>query len=435
MQCELQYAKVWKPFPANRNNFQWSTDLQNTLRLYPTKTDANQNLAGAIIEDSTGKKVRTTLKISFGGLNQQGQRVNSRAARIYVYFYNDEPTSQDKTQANVRAGNGRYFLALPGDYLIKVVDTPGTGGVSCASQEKVRGSSGPKDPVPVFFNPLKGLWCNERPNQTDFGFDLQSNWNQEVSPNSQSVLDGDTFCQCLPVTAFTLQFEAMCRYNKCNEPWRVKLTVAWTDDDPIYYECKPGYYLAPWSSKCQTCGTGTISAAAATTCTACGAGQYMNERGQSLCKNCPIGSKLSAEDVVNRFSVCPTCSAGKYQDQVGQSSCIGCGEGKHLNPDTLDPPGKVQDSEADCKNCGVGFYQPENVGSKDCFGCATNTVGGAATCDGCQVGEYDVSNDCFKCPKGFFNIDAGAATCKACPIGKWKTKRTNVVLFFYFFYK
>ena len=144
VQCELQYAKVWKPFPANRNNFQWSTDLQNTLRLYPTKTDANQNLAGAIIEDSTGKKVRTTLKISFGGLNQQGQRVNSRAARIYVYFYNDEPTSQDKTQANVRAGNGRYFLALPGDYLIKVVDTPGTGGVSCASQEKVRGSSGPK---------------------------------------------------------------------------------------------------------------------------------------------------------------------------------------------------------------------------------------------------------------------------------------------------
>ena len=105
----------------------------------------------------------------------------------------------------------------------------------------------------------------------------------------------------------------------------------------------------------------------------CPYGQYQDEEGQAICKQCPAGTYLtdnaievSAHDHVDD---CTKCAAGKFSTSIGaiaESTCIDCPLGK-FGP--LD--GGVSE-EAACTRCSAGKYgstagqSTEDDGCTDC---------------------------------------------------------------------
>ena len=124
-----------------------------------------------------------------------------------------------------------------------------------------------------------------------------------------------------------------------------------------------------------------------TSCTACPAGTYKNNRGKASCAFCP---------------------AGKYADQIGSSACSDCAAGKYSFA-----------GSTSCADCESGTYE-SSAGSKACSSCPAYSFPDANSasciCNNGYTGPDGTS--CIACPQGTYKNKRGTASCTACPAGK-----------------
>lgn len=164
--------------------------------------------------------------------------------------------------------------------------------------------------------------------------------------------------------------------------------------------CMPGYYML--NGKCQVCPAGHMCEGTKegkpVEPKVCNNGTYQPKTGQSVCLDCPRGSKCpkgpNDEPVINPTS----CEPGQYQDSTRQSSCKPCVKGT-----ASDETGR----KTSCGDCPAGYIAKE---------------AGCTTCTPCKAGEYQDAagqTGCKPCAKGYYSSSAGWDKCSACPGGQY----------------
>mmetsp|Transcript_14065 Transcript_14065/g.25735 ORF Transcript_14065/g.25735 Transcript_14065/m.25735 type:complete len:1736 (+) Transcript_14065:159-5366(+) len=226
------------------------------------------------------------------------------------------------------------------------------------------------------------------------------------------------------------------------------------------YACAPGYRDA--ANTCGPCPGGYESGVAATSCTKCGlgkystgaevckpceAGKYANDPGQPLCKLC----RTKGGGSVHWYSAagasdCTHCPAGQVVNE-NSDGCESCTDGKYVDKDFTEclpcSPGKSSGSSvgmpdhSSCSNCPAGRFS--GAGGL-CEACPAGTYSGAGQaeipnfkCIQCSAGEYSLgttgeegnsdyspSTTCLHCPAGKKSADlTGSSECLYCSPGKY----------------
>jgi hypothetical protein len=440
----LAFNQIWRPFRLRGHNqgkngknsevdpYQFQDENQqgnnNNLDFYPIIVDDPT-------EDPAGIKGRHSLLVIFGqsyfapgSTVNIGTSDNQEAARVYIYRLGFGETR--KSSSFIQHGKGQFFLALPGVYKFPLRGTSGTLGTEkypCALQYDVE----PTDRDTVNRGGQwygLGLWCNQNSGQGELSMDLAPDWSYENDVNhdtcnspgrdphrENNVPSYQRFCRCLPRESFQLQFEVMCRNEKCKE-YEIQLKVMYApDEDDIYYSCFQGYYLS--DDNCFSCPAGYFQDEdAQSNCKTCGPGEWNDLASQTSCKHCPKGFIATPEASAVGARYCTSCSKGTYTNETQQTECKECPGGFYLEPD-----GSSQDSITQCISCPSGFYVP-NSGSGECFACSSQANEGQTTCDLCAIGKYtsDTSAACINCPEGYFAIVAGSSECTVCAIGYYQ---------------
>ena len=172
--------------------------------------------------------------------------------------------------------------------------------------------------------------------------------------------------------------------------------------------CKAGLYAA--AGKCQQCPQGTVSAAGATSCRSCPAGQY--EFNRVSCKNCRAG-KYSEE----KASKCILCGPGKVS-QAKAPACTVCQAGQYA-------------SHADnlCKPCPRNKFSTGSVDS--CSACPRGSYSGPGgkECQVCVPGQYyDAKLLCVDCLPSFYSTNPNMV-CTKCPANKYSGPKDTACSF------
>lgn len=428
----LALNQIWRPFRLRGNN-QGQNGKKSEVD--PSEVDPyqfqdenqqgnNNNLLFDPIvvndptEDPAGIKGRRSLLVIFGrsyfvpgSTANLGTADNQEAARVYMYrLGHDDPRT---FSSFIQQGKGQFFLSLPGVYKFPLRGTQsstlGTETNPCAQQYLVQPTDRDVASRGGQWYGL-GLWCNKNAGQGQLSMDLAPGWSYEndvdkdtcSSPGLDPYRDDNVpsyqrFCRCLPREPFQLQFEVMCRNDKCKEN-EIQLKVMYApDEDNIYYSCFQGHYLS--NDNCFSCPAGYFQDLdAQSSCKNCGAGQFNELTSQAACKHCPKGFIATPEaSAVGAARYCSSCVKGTYADQTLQAKCKDCPAGSYLDPD-----GSPQDSSTQCILCPSGYYVP-NSGSGECFACASNSESGSTTCDLCAIGRYSpqlLGSSCEICPTG-----------------------------------
>ncbi|XP_014671305.1 PREDICTED: sushi, von Willebrand factor type A, EGF and pentraxin domain-containing protein 1-like [Priapulus caudatus] len=161
--------------------------------------------------------------------------------------------------------------------------------------------------------------------------------------------------------------------------------------------------------------------------TGCGAGQMLHN---NTCFNCPKGTYYNPE-----YRDCVGCLTGTYQDEEGQLDCKECpdnkttiGEGGNAVSDcrVKCKPGHYSTTRLEpCLACPAGTYQPGH-GENECTPCPNKltTLEGAqleSECTTlCPKGYFSETGnqDCYSCPRGFYQSSLGQKGCINCPEGQ-----------------
>ncbi|XP_026474590.1 sushi, von Willebrand factor type A, EGF and pentraxin domain-containing protein 1-like [Ctenocephalides felis] len=167
---------------------------------------------------------------------------------------------------------------------------------------------------------------------------------------------------------------------------------------------------------------------------------------------CPEGRVVVAPDCVpcavgtfydKNTRSCIPCPLGMYQSEVGQMHCYACPSIAGKPGVTVSPgarvvedckercdPGKFFDQEAgQCRNCGHGFYQPEE-GTFACKICGlgkTTRTSDATSRDECRDEcasglQLGIEGRCEPCPRGTFRTQGVQPACQSCPRGRTTLK-------------
>eukprot|EP00946_MAST-07B_sp_MAST-7B-sp1_P000701 g701.t1 len=186
--------------------------------------------------------------------------------------------------------------------------------------------------------------------------------------------------------------------------------------------------------------SGELGARQEDTCKECGKGKYLDELGktsESSCKVCSVGRKgeleglKAAYDDSNNAVGCVNCSTGKHQDITGSSACKDVGEGEYSDEEGLRLPkqcpkgehGRGIDDEEGTEpheRGGTGLL----IGRTGCNLCPMGFVNadlGSYTCTtpalGMYADEYGLI-EAYGCPTGYFSTNL-RVSCQACPAGKF----------------
>jgi TNFR/NGFR cysteine-rich region len=136
--------------------------------------------------------------------------------------------------------------------------------------------------------------------------------------------------------------------------------------------CNGGYYLS--SGSCSVCPNGQYSLAGSSACTACSAGQYQGQTGQTSCANCSVcGGGYYSSSVCNATtntscSACTVCSAGSYQVSVCNTTTNAVCQACPINSSSA--PGAVS---VDQCGCNPGFSGNLSVVSGVCTPCGAGS--------------------------------------------------------------
>ena len=235
--------------------------------------------------------------------------------------------------------------------------------------------------------------------------------------------------------------------------------------------CAAGTYKAAHTvnytatSSCAKCACGHISAAGASSCTACGAGSYAKGEGNTQCTTATKGHKVASSgacdqtacpcgmyNLRNGETKCYYCEKGTYAEGTGNTGCTTASKGYFVMMDgaceqSQCPCGTFSNKEGMtyCHDCGKGKYAA-NAGSTscstataghyvdtltacsqtDCPGGTYSSSSGASSCTKCSAGKYSSagSSKCTACPEGTFSSD-GASYCTDCPAGSYSSGTGN----------
>jgi hypothetical protein len=227
------------------------------------------------------------------------------------------------------------------------------------------------------------------------------------------------------------------------------------------FVCAAGY--SQNQTGCTECGTGTYSAAGASSCTSCGADKYTTgprSTSSTACLSVPTGATRNSSG--SGFSCgagysqnetgCAECGTGTYS-AAGASSCTSCGADKYttgprstsdaaclsLPPNTISnpsggytcasgyynngticvalPPNATVNSSGTGFTCGTGFY---NNGTS-CVAVPANSIrNSAGTGFTCGAGYSQNQTACTQCGAGTYSA-AGASSCSNCGANKYTT--------------
>ena len=188
-------------------------------------------------------------------------------------------------------------------------------------------------------------------------------------------------------------------------------------------------YCSLCTSKCPN-GTYFTSACTVTAnvgCTQCPQGSYASLIGQTVCKNCPIGTYSAAG-----ASSCTMCQIGAYS-LANASACTNCPAGSYTpaysNACTICSPGSFSTTPAaSCTPCQAGTYSSVSGANTTsvCISCTAGSysVSGASVCTTCQAGSYSgaAAPSCTSCLVGTYSNTTGAITstvCIPCTVGTY----------------
>ena len=193
-------------------------------------------------------------------------------------------------------------------------------------------------------------------------------------------------------------------------------------------------------SGCQSCESGTFSARAAASCTACPKGRFQSLSGQSSCHACPEAQfaihdgqsscqlclapcptgtrRVVAACGGAKGSTCQPCAAGMFAATKDATTCSVCPKGQFApqgsSQCTPCEPGRHGRHSGACEYCAVGRFQDES---------------GASVCKSCAEGQYQdqpgrtACEGCEPCAPGFSLQGCAAGTrgrCEACSLGHFK---------------
>lgn len=160
-------------------------------------------------------------------------------------------------------------------------------------------------------------------------------------------------------------------------------------------ECPPGQFGAG----CAECEVGKWSSGGEE-CIKCTPRTYQNQRGQSMCKQCPMGQFSNEYELDS----CKLCESGFYQPQIGQGSCFECPIGQYS-----------KGASTVCELCDIGK--------------STNHTGSNSNgdCVPCVQGKYEDGRVCKLCHEGQYQNTTGNTTCRVCPDKQWSAPQsTNI---------
>ena len=175
-------------------------------------------------------------------------------------------------------------------------------------------------------------------------------------------------------------------------------------------KCTRGRFApTPQANDCFLCAAGshTNNATAATTCTACNAGQF-SLGGVVECEACVAGTWSTSGQ-----TSCFFCQKGFYSAAAGTPTCAACEAGTF----------SAAEGAISCQDCPAGKAGTK-TGQYACESCsvakfAENT--GMTSCEPCPEGysSLEGSSDCLICNSNYFDgdPDASGAVCKPCFLG------------------
>jgi len=205
------------------------------------------------------------------------------------------------------------------------------------------------------------------------------------------------------------------------------------------FGCSKGKYSSEFglmsNDQCKgRCPAGTFSSesgqATSATCSGrCSAGRYSNEVGRDSneqCKVCRAGT-FSSETGQTTSDTCQRCNAHYYSSETGSNSCTRCPSGWD---NTVSASIACSDIRHDpgCSQGKFSFKKPAiSIYCTNCSAGAFSAMAGQVYfCNGkCSRGKYSLqtglisSDECTKCPIGFYSEKEGASTdtCEVCPSG------------------
>ena len=186
--------------------------------------------------------------------------------------------------------------------------------------------------------------------------------------------------------------------------------------------CDPGEYcLDVGCIECAICQSGRYKTGSntATSCTACDAGRYIADDGNTVgehnqvsdCDYCtpPNYNTASGQASCDSLSCpagatwttssCTVCPEGRYQNTAGLTSCIICASGKYNPNDNSGGLSAVAgfNQVSDCVSCDAGRFISDNAGDQT---------------------KHDAESDCTYCSSANYQSATGANNCAtACPAG------------------
>jgi hypothetical protein len=202
--------------------------------------------------------------------------------------------------------------------------------------------------------------------------------------------------------------------------------------------CGSGQYSASSQVACAACGTGSVAengtvtgvvTSGATTCTACAAGTY-SAVSTTACAACGAGSITNTLNGTAATS-CTACAPGQYSAS-SQVSCALCPPGSATDTTSL-PGGST------CTPCGPGRYSATSTTA--CIVCgpgnmttvnSTFVTTAATSCDQCSAASTagSVSNQANTAvigSRGYADLDGSSATaCHACQPGTYAATNGSV---------
>ena len=214
--------------------------------------------------------------------------------------------------------------------------------------------------------------------------------------------------------------------------------------DSVCAPCEPGTFKPGRGNEicAETCGLHETSAAGATSasdcfcsrgftralglCTACEAGTYKSQDGDSVCQPCAEGT-YSDETAATSCRSCPGAYDTSEQGSRDASSCV-CKPGYFvLNSASCQPciAGTFSASKGSrtCTACSAGSFSG-GTASSSCISCPSNSTSepGSTAAEDCQcLPGYTggQGRDCTACAAGSFKNAFGSAPCEFCSMGKY----------------
>ncbi len=172
-----------------------------------------------------------------------------------------------------------------------------------------------------------------------------------------------------------------------------------------------------------------VSSTASTSQAPCAAGTYQPDSGQSSCLDAPAGSYVATTGATSAT----LCSIGTYQDQTGQTSCIYSPPGYYVDtagsasatpcPAGTYNPNSGESSLSACDDADVGYYS--NSGSSSQTACAVGTYQnqtGQASCTDASSGHYvdtTAATNQTACAAGTYQPNTGQTSCTNASAGHY----------------